>query len=811
MSTGSRVGPEDRLGAASIKHSRDDAVEEYQRLANYFSAAMDIRNGLEFNKADCEHFVQQHGIIRYIFDSNVLLFFLNPAREKGAVDPFATRDDQLNTALALVTAEYLFSGDLPGQFNAPPLMSQWHWEEVTRAVKNLDVDKANRESDRSHFNADRDAKSWELGRDVAEIVRYVQTERNLGDSIAQLTSIEPRIRGLVADEIYAITMFERLKRTNQVDPISFDENAVGAVLNLNRDRVDRWQERISTHRDAAGREDEPHSKNDRRDANTIEQIVQLNLNARDGYGPPTRYVFITHDRSLYNAGVSWWDAAPELDFFPFRRLSQYIPNLNTDVMPNSTEDTGLAEQLLQVLNTLLNLGPRSRRRLPLYVPAPNVKPPAKSLASELNQVNQWIIDNTEYKRVHHRSIQLWRDISASSILLNAELLRRRLRAFTPLADFIEKSSDVRRGVVDFMRERIDAFETAHLELNMLHHLANQILAGDVRDSNVRAVRGILVLHEDFAEVVGEPDRLYKFLEELVREADADQIRKVAASISQLRAYKCHLLAGCITFWAGQWEQAAHHSSRALATARTPHIEVSPRLWADLTYFRVIALRYLALDIKDDLRQIESELIGLSQAVDEMVAAAQEADCAFARVRANVESALRYACLAFVTVSSAPERSNDAHEAARTAYAILHAIEGEARMVWDNQPPARSTLMRIELFTGVVGCLIIQAMHGDGELTGDRLQRWAHLRDDLADALGQHKSLVPSFYEISLNFLDLILCKDLREIDEKRNVLDYQLHQILSGDQHMTWFDRHVLRNLLDKLDYIAPHGAIGAA
>ena len=794
---------------SAAKGANDEEVQLYRRLAQYFSAAMDIRNGLEFNRLDAEFVSSEHGVVQYVFDSNVLLFFLNPTREAEAVDPFASRDGQLNPTLALVTAEYLFSGGLTGQFSARPLISQWHWEEVSSAVSKLRKRMGALAADSTAVA--RGADDEQLGEKVALLVRHAQTERSLGASNDHLAAMEPRIRALVDDATYAITMFDRLKSSNPVEPLTLDENAVGGVLNLDEARVAEWRERIALNRDKTEGYGAPHTRNDARDARTVEQVIQLNLNAQNAGGVPKRYVMLSHDRSLFNAGVSWWQNKPELDFFPFRRLSQYIPILNTEAMPNATQDTGLSDQLQDVLDTLLQIGPRTRRRLPLYVPTPNIAPPEKSLASELSPVIKWIIRNTQHVRSNEAALALWREISATSILLNAELLRRRIRAFAPLADFIESSRDVRAGVVDFMHQRIEAYEAAHLELNLLHYLANQIILGQTLARDSRAMRGILVLHEDFEAVVGQPGQLYAFLEDIVREADADKIRALAGRLSALKPHTCHFLAGCITFWAGDWDSAAHHAKRAIATSRTILEEAvggdaiidAGLLDADLTYFRVVAARYAALDIEDDLRLIEGRLVGLAETVDEMKHAAHKAATPFARVRATVEEALRHTSLAFVISSSSIERSADVVNAANTAYAIFDAIEGEARKVWAKQPTEIRTLMQVEFFTGVVGCLLIRSM-GDQARAAQELERWSHLRDQLTRAFAKNKSLVPSFYEVSINFLDLILCEDLAQASERRSVLEIQLHKVLEADEHMTWFDRYVLDDLLKRLDHIGP-------
>src|SRR6185312_2203345 len=93
---------------------------------------------IERSKQDAE-FQEQNGRVHYIFDENIFEMFVRPKRMKALTSTFYSpfllkySEGDKRTAWksfaaqsALLTAEYLLSGELPAQFSKMIYMTTWH-------------------------------------------------------------------------------------------------------------------------------------------------------------------------------------------------------------------------------------------------------------------------------------------------------------------------------------------------------------------------------------------------------------------------------------------------------------------------------------------------------------------------------------------------------------------------------------------------------------------------------------------------------------------------------------------------------------
>src|ERR1700748_1304154 len=93
----------------------------------YLQDGADLRVALQYNLLDWE-FTQKGGRIVYLVDANVVRLFLSPSAED--VTPFTGDQGQYLEKTAVVTAEYLFSRQLPGQGGAPVLIAPGHGDDL---------------------------------------------------------------------------------------------------------------------------------------------------------------------------------------------------------------------------------------------------------------------------------------------------------------------------------------------------------------------------------------------------------------------------------------------------------------------------------------------------------------------------------------------------------------------------------------------------------------------------------------------------------------------------------------------------------
>jgi hypothetical protein len=105
--------------------------------SSYFRQAARLRWCLQQNLGDHLH-VESGGRIVYVMDTNVVRFFIHPERDRRLVRVFAPGESsEVDTGTALVTAEYLFSRQLPGQHAMPAFISPDHGDEIQEIITAL--------------------------------------------------------------------------------------------------------------------------------------------------------------------------------------------------------------------------------------------------------------------------------------------------------------------------------------------------------------------------------------------------------------------------------------------------------------------------------------------------------------------------------------------------------------------------------------------------------------------------------------------------------------------------------------------------
>lgn len=761
---------------------------QLHRLASYFSASIDVRNSIALQQED-ERFARvERGSIRYVIDSNLVRFFLDPASESDRVNPFADDRDAPYRKLAIITAEFIFSREMEGQWGVPAMVSPSHMAELSDHMHKL----AQRLARRAEA-LEEQAGAAERSPDNA--IRLAQAAETLGPSVEAFNALETdRQSGARAEwlrELREAEMFERLRRQDLLSPLYLDEHATDDVIEPMERHTRAWLERITRqHRNSVVERKNARRRNplqDKADAETAEQIVQLNRVAKDSSLSPTRYVLVTLDRNLFNAAVEWWEekGRQELDFFPFRRLSQYVPFLNTDLMPNTLDDVDVRDQLQQAFDSLLGMSARRRRKMPLYIPESTLSPPAHSLAEEVLSPLEWMSERWRgLAPVQETVVSIWRDLTERANYLNPELLSRRDDSFENFAEFLANSPNTREAAIAYLRQAVDRVDVVNIELSVAHNIASEIMKRRHHGA-AQAVRAMPVLREPFSELL-EGEALYDLLDEAVIERNPDRLTPIVKRLTQERRWRAAFFAGCVAFWVGHWDGAAVYARRAADAAETRERR------AELAYMKVLTARFAALNLpqngdRDDrqnLRRIALELKRLEGDVDAMVAAGAESD-AFARCRAGIEQALWKISIAYAEGFIGEGAGSKAKDDAVEALNVFQKLEAEMdRLSATDVPDQALKTMEIERLIGEAGCLIfLEKLAADGgcrqraEMLADRLEAW----------VAENPRIAPSFYAVAVPLLR----------PGKAEQAVAAISRILEENHHMTWFDRVALQGMRD--------------
>jgi hypothetical protein len=376
---------------------------EKERIVRLIFRFLDLSRDLERNRDDAL-FKREGGKINYVFDASVFELFVNPQDQRGrpaSLHTFwwALHSDQEALArwptfvsqTVLLTCEYLFSGNLPGQRDGTLYMTQWHRWELARRVEQLaqgyeDLWRGASEDQRrtwlEQFSNPVDDSGSQSSHDASDPdllddFRRLQSETTASsDLLKKFKGIRHALRAFAADEV--VEPREQLARI--VTPpmrnrfLTFHlvarprENERLQIARDTRAWLDRLLEECKIHGIRVIEEqstgDSPSE--DRRgrnkaalrdDARTLAFVRWAAANhVKEG----ERTVFVTADSVAFDAYRRWYSGlSPEQkeysEPFVLRRLVQYAPIFNLKDSGIFLEEsvTGFFEQLAGTLETTM--------------------------------------------------------------------------------------------------------------------------------------------------------------------------------------------------------------------------------------------------------------------------------------------------------------------------------------------------------------------------------------------------------------------------------------------------------------------------
>ncbi|MXP65333.1 hypothetical protein E0493_18455 [Roseomonas sp. M0104] len=579
------------------EHEAEGVAAETQR---YFEEAASLRLSLEYNNEDYD-FVRGGGRIVYLVDANVVWFFLDPVRERGHAVAFRGHDrPDLDTATALITAEFLFSRGLEGQEDLPVFLAPGHAEEVTEKWHRL----------RSEMGDDESAPDPRIRAVEEQLERLVDQRRT-----AALTGREAvrrfreEVPGLVAriagTAVERANQLLRLYEEDAVRPLALHPDATEDILDrpetLLRKEFDALERTIAQRRQSGARPGETgHGGGGtaRRDA---EAIVQTMLLERAGARSDTRVVLITADQKLFEAYSEWYwrenaQAGPGRASFVLRPVLQYVPILNVEKMPNGIGHSDVMRRTRHALDALFaNLRavdpgyPHTlaiHRTLARHVASRRQFREALETIYGANPFDFAAEQVALFKRIR----QEWQDGFRDGVVLNAELLERRVRSLNALASLLRGDKDLRTAIHEDKRRIIARIEAAHLGVNVRAGIA-RLMRRLQRDR--MPARAPIAIRLRLPRIIDDLT-VDEAMELLGGDRGSELAQRFDAAFKAEPDHEAHAFAACVAHRCSYWEAAWFHARRALELLNELRAPAAEKARAELAYLAGSAGRFAHL-------------------------------------------------------------------------------------------------------------------------------------------------------------------------------------------------------------------------
>jgi hypothetical protein len=554
------------------------------RLREYFREAMLLRLALQQNLDDYA-FANQGGRIVYLMDANVVRIFLDPVRESVHFALFqeGKESEDLSSSTALVSAEFLFSRRLAGQGDTPALIARSHADDLTSVLAGISRDA---EADLPHSGQAR-RMAGSTRRALRRLIE--RAHRGEIDRVNAIRELQERIpecvHAVLAESLQALLQFRRLYNEDLLRPLELHPEATVDVLVPNLELVadlkrhltatllasrsdDGRTRSLDRGTDTARREINSRTRIER-DSTALAQVILLDRSARDD-GRKVHYVLVTADKSLFDAYVRWFWTGSHLDRqepFLLRLPLQYIPILNINEMPNRIDDSEIIHKTCDTLDLLFaNL----KKIDPYYPHTLAVHRVFSEVATEglfrktltaLYGFDPYTLAGEGELDILMDNRQKWQVAFRDGVLLNTELMRRRLRIeLEPVSDLLDEDGDLLLAIHDHQRRVLADVAAAHLAVNTRFSLTG-IIRGLGHAAAGRPPRGLLAVRMRLHRLAnGAP--LHAFMERIISDADSAEIDRIDAQLRSALDQEALLFAACVAFRCALWPAAREYAWRA---------------------------------------------------------------------------------------------------------------------------------------------------------------------------------------------------------------------------------------------------------
>lgn len=631
-----------------------DGNIDNETVSSYFDQAATLRLCLQYNKDDYA-FAKSGGRIIYLFDANVVHFFIYPEEELAHIAAFGkSHQGGYAPGTALITAEFLFSRGLAGQEDSPALITPAHADEILGLVDDIrEIMSDERVADSSQAPMP-PGKAAQL-RDLVERIsagRRGEFVVDRASAATELTRLVPEVAAQVLKGSYhRLKQLQRLYDDDLLRPLALHTEMTADVLSVPQAQVALWMGRIQRERSehakrlASARPTEHHtshrergrrSSSDsdqiRRDAESVIQVMLLDASA-----PADRvaYVLVTADHRLFDAYAKWyWEVADpkERGRFILRQPLQYAPILNVTEMPNGIEDSDVITRATRALDALFanlnRLDGGYPHKLSFYrTQVRHVEPSYREPVTNYFQSDPLKFGKNEIEQFE-KIRRDWHESFRTGVLLNAELMQRRVRAvFGPLAKLLRDDGDLRHALHEDQRRALERIERAHLYFSTRLNLS--LMARDGKHAGARTARAPLLVRSL------SPTESLQVTLDRIAEIDSANLELLYRQLAQGTDFKGFLIAACISFRCEQWDAAILYAKRALDLLNSNSFQ--PFDWTEVAFVIALSTRYSIGSASQNGGRIGGAIKQARQLLEESARICEERGDAFGLLRTKVET------------------------------------------------------------------------------------------------------------------------------------------------------------------------------
>lgn len=599
-----------------------------KQISHYFAEAALLRTCLAYNDDDHIFASEAGGRIIYIFDANIVAFFLQPEHENERRKILAFGSDEraygYASATALITAEFLFSRRLAGQHDNPALISPAHGDDLADIMDRIQRDLAGEER---NLATEENISQIEAMLDIVLDRIRNRDYDNIGQVAEELRKFVPRLADELENRLAPLQQLCRIYEQDLLRPLALHTAVTLDVLQPSKNEIQKWSDRITIERKK--RKKARPRLNSQRDATALVQTMMLDEAAAEN-SEPTRYVLVTADMALFDAYATWyWELHEEMrPRFVIRLPLQYVPILNTLDMPNSLRSDEVTKKAFLALDSLFGnlrqVEPHYERKLAYY----------RLLEADLGARRDAITDY--FGGVDPLEIGLeafdnarseWNACYLNGTVLNAPLMyRRHAEAFEGLVHALRESSELRDAFEKAQVSSLERIVDAHAKFTTRVTAAD--ILSELRNDSEQVVPPHRIPFLLRLEGCGFPESVVDLLT-ATSPLDANAVKQdLQTIVAEVQSDKSLLLAGVIAFRRGHWLGAQAFARQGLSTATSSHIKL------ELNYLIAATNRYIinAMQPADILSALGDAEIALSDSIQKGL----QAEDHFATLRAKIE-------------------------------------------------------------------------------------------------------------------------------------------------------------------------------
>lgn len=534
--------------------------EEY--ASRYFREAATLRLCLEYNQDDYL-FSQEGGRIIYIFDANVVRFFIDPEKEARHVVAFPSKlEPDYAGATAVITAEFLFSRSLAGQMRSPALIAPSHGDELGGIINAM-----------MHESQPPDEAAPAIAEETMRKLRHLADAAAAGklprqEAVARLRRLVPDLANhLIRSGWSSTRQMRRLYDEDLLRPLALHPHATREILFPPQKDQSFWTRQILAELRAQHGSDGANSRirqRAERDAEALVQAILLDEDVADTEPEQTRYVLVTADQVLFDAYSKWYWAQPPSPKrrFLLRLPLQYIPILNSLEMPNSITSYDLSSSAQNALDSLFaNLGRLDKdyaAKLSFYRTISPDSPIIESFRAIFGENPMAFSD--ELIGAFQRVRKMWHETFSTGVVLNANLLNRRLQEFSFLAEKLTLNTNLWQEIYDDQKRNLDQIETAHAGFSTQIQILKMLREADAYNEPAPTGRAALLATVRLPRLLGD-EPLRDALERLAANGPA-LLEQISAKLDE-PDFQILMLAACIAHRCHHWTAAVLYARKAI--------------------------------------------------------------------------------------------------------------------------------------------------------------------------------------------------------------------------------------------------------